>query len=118
MGTPPPISHDCPYCGSGLAITAMSCHHCQVKIEAPFPMSHLGSLPVEHQRFIEMFVLCGGNLKALAEQVDVSYPTIRSRFDKVIDALRQQITAANAAGANPLENPDEKIKDVIRKISL
>ena len=54
-------------------------------------MSRLSSLPVEHQRFIEMFVLAGGNLKEIAEGVGVSYPTIRSRLDKVIDALRAEI---------------------------
>lgn len=88
-----PITHDCPYCGEGMAIASMVCERCHVRVEATFPMSHLGRLPVEHQRFIEMFVLCSGNLKQLAEQVGVSYPTIRSRLDKVIDALQVQIAS-------------------------
>ncbi len=54
-------------------------------------MSRLADLPVEHQRFIEMFVLAGGNLKEIAEQVGVSYPTVRSRLDKVIEMLRGKI---------------------------
>src|SRR5205823_15056670 len=66
------------YCGSGMAVTQMSCAHCRVSVNAAFPMSRLGSLPVEHQRFIEMFMLAGGNLKEIAEHVGVSYPTIRS----------------------------------------
>ena len=48
---------------------------------------------VEHQRFIEIFVLAGGNLKQIAEQAGVSYPTVRSRLDKVIESLRQEIAA-------------------------
>ena len=32
-----------------------------------------------------------GNLKQIAEQAGVSYPTVRSRLDKVIDSLRQAI---------------------------
>ena len=36
-------------------------------------------------------VLAGGNLKQIAEQAGVSYPTVRSRLDKVIESLRQQI---------------------------
>ena|SRR5688572_25189633 len=86
-----PVTHDCPYCGSGMAVSRMSCDHCKVSVEAVFPMSRLASLPVEHQRFIEMFVLSGGNLKEIAEQVGVSYPTIRSRLDKVIESLRGEI---------------------------
>ena len=66
-----PIDNECPYCGSALTVTRMTCSHCSVSIEAAFPMSRLASLPVEHQRFIEMFVLSGGNLKEIAEQVGV-----------------------------------------------
>ena len=74
-----------------MAVTRMTCGRCEIAIDAAFPMSRLSSLPVEHQRFIEMFVLAGGNLKEIAEGVGVSYPTIRSRLDKVIDALRAEI---------------------------
>jgi len=86
-----PVSNGCPYCGAAMAVTRMTCGGCRVSIEAAFPMSRIAELPVEHQRFIEMFVLAGGNLKEIAEQVGVSYPTIRSRLDKVIDALRGEI---------------------------
>jgi hypothetical protein len=74
-----------------MTVTQMSCGECRVSITADFPMSRIAGLPVEHQRFIEMFLLAGGNLKEIAEQVGVSYPTIRSRLDKVIEALRGEI---------------------------
>src|SRR5689334_13688620 len=86
-----PLDNECPYCGGPMAVTRMSCTHCKVAIDAAFPMSRLGTLPVEHQRFIEMFVLAGGNLKEIAGQVGVSYPTIRSRLDMVIESLRGEI---------------------------
>ena len=60
-------------------------------IDAAFPTPRLANLPIEHQRFIEIFVLASGNLKQIAEQAGVSYPTVRSRLDKVIDSLRQEI---------------------------
>jgi len=69
----------------------MTCPSCEVSIDADFPAPRLARLPVEHQRFIEMFVLASGNLKAIAEQAGVSYPTVRSRLDKIIDSLRQVI---------------------------
>jgi hypothetical protein len=74
-----------------MAVTRMTCHSCDVSVEAAFPAARLGNLPSEHQRFIEIFVLAGGNLKQIAEQAGVSYPTVRSRLDKVIESLRQQI---------------------------
>ena len=86
-----PVGNECPYCGTPMTVSEMSCADCGVAIGAPFPMSRLAGLPVEHQRFIEMFVLASGNLKEIAERVGVSYPTIRSRLDRVIETLRGQI---------------------------
>ena len=101
-----PVTQECPYCGDPMAVTRMACGHCGVAVDAAFPMSRLASLPVEHQRFIEMFVLAGGNLKEIAEQVGVSYPTIRSRLDKVIDALRAEIGKTRRVQGNVLDAVD------------
>jgi hypothetical protein len=98
-----PVTQECPYCAAPMAVAKMVCARCQVAVEAAFPMSRLASLPVEHQRFIEMFVLAGGNLKEIAEQVGVSYPTIRSRLDKVIDALRAEIGKTRRVQGNVLD---------------
>src|SRR5438034_11088695 len=98
-----PVDNECPYCGSAMTVTRMTCSHCKASVDAAFPMSRLASLPVEHQRFIEMFVLAGGNLKEIAEQVGVSYPTIRSRLDKVIDALRAEIGKTRRVQGNVLD---------------
>lgn len=88
---PAAVSNECPYCGQAMIVREMGCDACRVAVRAEFPMSRLAGLPVEHQRLIEMFVLAGGNLKEMAEQIGVSYPTIRSRLDKVIEALRGEI---------------------------
>lgn len=98
-----PVGNECPYCKAAMAVTQMTCGQCQVTISAAFPMSRLAGLPVEHQRFIEMFVLAGGNLKEIAEQVGVSYPTIRSRLDKVIEALRGEISKTQRVRGNVLD---------------
>jgi hypothetical protein len=93
-----------------MAVTRMTCEHCHVSIEAIFPMARLGLLPVEHQRFIEMFVLAGGNLKEIAEQVGVSYPTIRSRLDKVIESLRNEIAKTQRVRGSVLDAVDSAKK--------
>ena len=82
-----------------MAIAQMRCAPCGVAIDGRFRTSVLGALPVEHQRFIEMFILAGGSLKEIAERADVSYPTVRSRLDKVIAALRDEIVKAGQRGA-------------------
>jgi hypothetical protein len=98
-----PLTNQCPYCQQLMEVSRMSCRGCQCSIEGQFPSSRLANLPTEHQRFIELFVLAGGNLKQIAEQAGVSYPTVRSRLDKVIDALRAEIALTGAVSGTPLD---------------
>ncbi len=102
----PLIGNDCPYCHGPMTVTGMTCHRCSVQIEAVFPMQRLANLPVEHQRFIEMFVLAGGSLKEIAEQTGISYPTVRSRLDKVIEALRTEIAKTRQVEGTILDAVD------------
>src|SRR3954470_21229045 len=101
-----PVHNECPYCSSPMSVTRMTCDRCSVSIDATFPMSRLASLPVEHQRFIEMFVLAGGHLKDMAEDVGVPYPPRRSRLDKVIESLRVEIGKTRPVKGNPLDALD------------
>src|SRR2546421_5725852 len=106
-----PIDPTCPYCRGPMTVTRMGCQKCKVQIEAEFGPSRLGSLPVEHQRFIELFILAGGSLKEIAEQTGVSYPTVRSRLDKVIAALKEEI-GRSAGGRMTAEQKAKLIKDI------
>jgi hypothetical protein len=49
----------------------------------------VSSLDEEDLHLIRRFVLAGGSLKDLAEDYDVSYPTIRARVDALIDRMRK-----------------------------
>lgn len=108
----------CPYCNSAMAVARMTCHACNVSIDAVYPASRLSNLPTEHQRFVEIFVLAGGNLKQIAEQAGVSYPTVRSRLDKVIDSLRQQIATSHEVRGTILDavSPDDLTADEAARI--
>lgn len=51
----------------------------------------LTTLPREDLDLIAELVLQSGSLKGLAKAYGVSYPTIRSRLDKVIERLRDTL---------------------------
>ena len=114
--SPEPVTNHCPYCHRAMQLTRMSCPSCAISVEADFPAPRLARLPVEHQRFIEMFVLASGNLKAIAEQAGVSYPTVRSRLDKIIEALRQVIVESNESGAEEIFSGKERTEAAARLI--
>ena len=98
-----PLTNQCPYCQRLMEVTRMACRDCKCSIGGEFAATRLARLPSEHQRFIEIFLLAGGNLKEIAAQAGVSYPTVRSRLDKVIDALRTEIAATGQVSGTPLD---------------
>lgn len=113
-----PVTNLCPFCQQAMTVSRMTCPGCRVSVEAAFPSPRLSNLPAEHQRFIEIFILAGGNLKQIAEQAGVSYPTVRSRLDKVIDALRQEIARTGQVRGTILDavGPGELASDEAAKI--
>lgn len=60
--------------------------------------SWLEALDEEDQQFLRRFVLCSGSLKALCEEYDVSYPTLRARLDRLIAKVKaaEESQAADA----------------------
>lgn len=99
------VTNECPYCRQTMQTTRMACSSCQVTVEGDFPLSRLAELPTEHQRFIELFVLAGGSLKEIAKQAGVSYPTVRSRLDRVIETLQDAVAASQQTPAAPSTPP-------------
>jgi hypothetical protein len=105
-----------------MSVSRMTCQTCGIAVEAEFPMPRLANLPTEHQRFIEIFVLAGGNLKQIAEQAGVSYPTVRSRLDKVIESLRLEIAHTHAVrgtildGVSPENPPADEAARIIKAV--
>ena len=70
-------------------------------------------LSTEDQEFVKQLVLSSGSLKQLAKIYDVSYPTVRTRLNMVI----QTINLIESKQANSFEGRIKK-KEIAEKISL
>ena len=80
--------HSCPACGSkDLRISRISCNNCGTMVEGSFSSSRLCSLPDEQIEFIEVFLKNRGNIKDVERELGISYPTVRSRLDRVVQGL-------------------------------
>jgi hypothetical protein len=93
----------CPNCDGSLRTTAKTCSDCGLELRADFDASPIVSLPAEDQEFLLQFILASGNFKALGEKLDLSYPTLRSRLDKIIAKLE-----------SPSKSPDDILRDINR----
>lgn len=70
-----------------MAVSRLECGDCGLSVEGRFATPRLSRLAREDRQLIEAFVLCGGSLKMLAEDLSVSYPTVRKRIDGLIARL-------------------------------
>jgi hypothetical protein len=81
----------CPVCGDKLALTRLHCPNCDTSIEGRFQSSRLEQLSPEHRAFVELFVRCEGKLNWVAQELKLSYPTVRARLDEVIRAMGYEV---------------------------
>jgi hypothetical protein len=78
----------CPACGNTkFRIERLACTNCGTAVEGQFTVSRLATLPEEHVHFVETFLKCRGNIKEVERELGISYPTVRSRLDKVVALL-------------------------------
>ncbi len=78
----------CPACGAAnFEISKLTCHTCGTTIEGHFTTSRLALLPPEHVAFAEVFIKCRGSIKDVERELGISYPTVRSRLDRLIAAM-------------------------------
>jgi hypothetical protein len=101
-----------------MQVSQMTCTSCEISVDASFPAPRLSRLPLEHQRFIELFILASGNLKSIAEQAGVSYPTVRSRLDRIIDTLQRVVAESTDGHEQPLSDKErtEAVSRLIKAI--
>lgn len=59
----------------------------RVAIEGEFELPQLAQLSVEDQVFVTAFVRCHGSIKEMERIFGVSYPTIKSRLNRVAQQL-------------------------------
>ncbi|KAB8133593.1 DUF2089 domain-containing protein [Gracilibacillus oryzae] len=82
-----PVITNCPVCSNALKITKLQCTHCQTTIENEFEFSSFSSLSKEQLHFIEVFLVCRGNIKEVEKELGISYPTVRGKLTDIITSL-------------------------------
>ncbi len=81
------LPHKCPSCTSVLSVKSLVCSNCQTEVSGSFSLPLLASLNKEEQDFITAFVKSSGSLKIMAQQLGLSYPTVRNLLDDIIEKI-------------------------------
>jgi hypothetical protein len=100
-----PVPAHCPVCGGTYVVTQLQCEGCGSRLEGQFGTGRLSMLNGEQTAFAEVFLSCRGNIKEVEKALGISYPTVRSRLDDVLETM-----------GYPVRRKDEK-SDVLEALS-
>ncbi|HOT91309.1 MAG TPA: DUF2089 domain-containing protein [Anaerolineae bacterium] len=110
-----PVPTECPVCHDDLHVSQLVCRTCGAEIRGHFEMDRLSQLIPEQRYFVEVFLLCEGKLNCVQDELGISYPTVRSRLDEIIRALkRERVAPAAAVPATPATPPTTSLIDTAR----
>jgi hypothetical protein len=91
-----PVIVKCAVCNDKLKISTLYCGRCNTKYQGTFHLDKFNYLTPEQKYFIEIFLKCRGNIKEVEKELNISYPTVRSRLDDVIRSLGYSIKSDGA----------------------
>lgn len=81
------LPHVCPSCAATLKVKSLVCEQCSTEVSGVFSLPLLASLTQQEQDFIVEFVKSSGSLKIMAQQLGLSYPTVRNLLDDIIQKI-------------------------------
>jgi hypothetical protein len=88
----------------------MVCRNCGTALEGRFDLGRLFQLTAEQRHFVEIFLRCEGKLNRVQEELDLSYPTVRSRLEEVIRAMGYPVKVRE-------ESDDARRQDVLQRLA-
>lgn len=99
--------NECPYCKNNVKISKVHCHKCGISFEGEFYTTPIMGLSEDEQSFVELFVLSSGSLKEMARILDVTYPTVRTKLDHIIENLKIE-----------MKNKDEFKEEILNRVEM
>ena len=81
----------CLLCEEPLGIKTLSCDACHTTYGGDFCFPRLARLAAGERSLAESLILHGGNLKEMAQALQISYPTLKKQLNALADSLRETI---------------------------
>ncbi|MCW5937427.1 MAG: DUF2089 domain-containing protein [Fimbriimonadaceae bacterium] len=78
---------ECPVTHQALFVSELASEDGSVTIRGRFRLPSLARLDPEQQRLLEVFLRSRGTITTMEKELGLSYPTVRSRIDGLLQAL-------------------------------
>lgn len=78
---------NCPICNGSLSIPVLKCNGCGLEMKNDFELSPFDRLSEKQYSFLISFLKNQGNLKAIQEQMNLSYPAVKRELAELLSSL-------------------------------
>ena len=89
------LPKQCPSCNSHLLITRLSCSKCGTDVNGTYPPDVFSRLEPNDFDFIVLFVRTKGNIKEMERELGISYWTIRSKLNAIVESMDSEQSQPN-----------------------
>ena len=89
----------------------------EVAIEGHFELPPLARLQAEDQVFVAVFVKCHGSIKQMEKHFGISYPTVKSRLNRIagqLDFVEVETVAIRNDVLDRLDRGEISVEDAIK----
>lgn len=94
-----PLPSQSPFGGGEIVVTRFYCPDAGITVEGNFSVRMpFATLNADQLHFVETFVRCEGKLNRMERELNLSYPTLRSRLHEIIRALGYEPGKEESAG--------------------
>ena len=111
-----PLPTQDPFGRGPLVVTRLESPTTGTSIEGRFGLGWMGRLTREQLDLVGLLLVRRNNLQQLATDLGLSYNTVRSRFDDIVEAIGGE-TPPEAKPAAPRPVADVDVKDVLRRLA-
>ena len=81
------IPNKCPSCDGKLLVTELCCADCKTFIKGYFDLPEFSLLSHEEEYFLKIFLSARGSIKEVEKQLNISYPTVKSKLENLLSKL-------------------------------
>ncbi len=106
-----PLLGTCPVCGETLEVTRLHCRNCDTSIDGHFDVGVFDRLSPEQLAFAEKFIYHEGRLNRMADDLGISYPTVRLRLQDLRRAMGFETADEDEAAAAISDEDRRQILD-------
>ncbi len=103
----------CPICDHNLVVNSLHCSNCHTNIQGNFELttSPFSNLDPDQLNFILTFIRCEGKFNRMEEELGLSYPTLRNRFNMILHVM-----GFEAESEDDTLNDDSR-KDILEQLN-